>query len=178
LIQIGLIDSISLCVSYVQRSEETDSEGIMLKIIAALIVLVSSISFASPFITTTAINLRVRPNTHAHVVSVIPRRVRVDARNCSRSWCRVTYRNRTGYANRRYLRLSSAPQPRARPLRKTPSSGYYTNVDGQRVQRPVFTDSAPSGASALCRDGSYSFSQHRRGTCSHHGGVSMWLASR
>jgi Protein of unknown function (DUF3761) len=33
----------------------------------------------------------------------------------------------------------------------------------------------PAGATAECRDGSYSFSQHRRGTCSHHGGVSRWL---
>jgi uncharacterized protein YgiM (DUF1202 family) len=33
----------------------------------------------------------------------------------------------------------------------------------------------PSGASAVCRDGTYSFSAHRRGTCSHHGGVSIWL---
>ena len=34
---------------------------------------------------------------------------------------------------------------------------------------------APPGATALCRDGSYSFSQHRSGTCSHHGGVATWL---
>jgi len=33
----------------------------------------------------------------------------------------------------------------------------------------------PSGASARCRDGTYSFSQHRSGTCSYHGGVSEWL---
>ena len=55
------------------------------------------------------------------------------------------------------------------------SSDYYTNVDGERVRRPVFTRKAPSGASARCRDGSYSFSRHRRGTCSHHGGVAQWL---
>ncbi len=33
----------------------------------------------------------------------------------------------------------------------------------------------PAGATAECRDGSYSFSQHRNGTCSWHGGVSTWL---
>lgn len=36
--------------------------------------------------------------------------------------------------------------------------------------------SAPPGATALCRDGTYSFSQHRSGTCSHHGGVAAWLS--
>jgi len=34
---------------------------------------------------------------------------------------------------------------------------------------------APSGATALCRDGTYSYSKHRSGTCSHHGGVARWL---
>jgi len=33
----------------------------------------------------------------------------------------------------------------------------------------------PSGASAVCRDGTYSYSARRRGTCSHHGGVAQWL---
>jgi hypothetical protein len=32
-------------------------------------------------------------------------------------------------------------------------------------------DSPPPSANARCRDGSYSFSQHHSGTCSHHGGV-------
>jgi hypothetical protein len=35
--------------------------------------------------------------------------------------------------------------------------------------------SVPAGASAVCRDGTYSFSANRRGTCSHHGGVGQWL---
>jgi hypothetical protein len=48
---------------------------------------------------------------------------------------------------------------------------------GDKSVRPKATPqtSAPQGATALCRDGTYSFSQHRSGTCSHHGGVSKWL---
>jgi hypothetical protein len=55
--------------------------------------------------------------------------------------------------------------------------GSYTNKDGNTVHRPAHTTSgqAPQGATAKCRDGSYSFSQHHRGTCSRHGGVSAWL---
>jgi hypothetical protein len=34
---------------------------------------------------------------------------------------------------------------------------------------------APPGATALCRDGTYSYSKHHSGTCSHHGGVARWL---
>jgi hypothetical protein len=33
----------------------------------------------------------------------------------------------------------------------------------------------PPGATARCRDGSYSYSQHHSGTCSYHGGVAGWL---
>lgn len=35
--------------------------------------------------------------------------------------------------------------------------------------------SRPAGATAQCRDGTYSSSQHRSGTCSHHGGVATWF---
>lgn len=48
---------------------------------------------------------------------------------------------------------------------------YYLNVNGNCVHRP---SDNPSGASARCRDGSYSYSQNRRGTCSGHGGVATW----
>lgn len=34
---------------------------------------------------------------------------------------------------------------------------------------------APPGATAQCRDGSYSYSQTHSGSCSHHGGVAVWL---
>jgi hypothetical protein len=34
---------------------------------------------------------------------------------------------------------------------------------------------APDGATAQCNDGTYSYSAHRSGTCSHHGGVGTWL---
>ena len=62
--------------------------------------------------------------------------------------------------------------------RRKPScsdDGTYQNSKGQTVKRPENCSSAPQGASAQCRDGTYSFSRSRRGTCSHHGGVAKWL---
>lgn len=53
--------------------------------------------------------------------------------------------------------------------------GYYKNSEGRCVRRPAVTKNAPAGATARCRDGSYSFSRNHRGTCSHHGGVAEWL---
>jgi len=60
-------------------------------------------------------------------------------------------------------------------LPSTAPNGTYTNVDGNKVPRPYHAPSAPAGATAECRDGTYSFSENRRGTCSHHGGVAEWL---
>ncbi|WP_420888629.1 DUF3761 domain-containing protein [Chromobacterium amazonense] len=37
-----------------------------------------------------------------------------------------------------------------------------------------FAGRKPADATAHCRDGSYSFSAHHRGICSHHGGVAEW----
>jgi hypothetical protein len=37
-------------------------------------------------------------------------------------------------------------------------------------------DSTPAGGpTAICDDGTTSYSAHRQGTCSHHGGVAQWL---
>jgi hypothetical protein len=55
------------------------------------------------------------------------------------------------------------------------NDNYYVNTAGNTVHSPAYSSSVPAGASARCRDGTYSFSQSRSGTCSHHGGVGEWL---
>jgi len=73
-----------------------------------------------------------------------------------------------------YSKAAPASVDRSAP---TTGRGFYTNRQGEAVRRPerTLSSQAPPGASAQCRDGSYSFSAHRRGTCSHHGGVARWL---
>jgi hypothetical protein len=53
-------------------------------------------------------------------------------------------------------------------------SGTYKNSIGNCVKSPSKSSTWPTGATAKCLDGTYSYSQSRRGTCSHHGGVSQW----
>ncbi len=56
------------------------------------------------------------------------------------------------------------------------NSNGYSNVNGSSVHSPSYSSNGiPAGASAVCGDGTYSFSMHHSGTCSHHGGVSQWL---
>jgi hypothetical protein len=53
----------------------------------------------------------------------------------------------------------------------------YINSSGHRVHSPAHTASGrpPPDATAECRDHTFSFSEHHRGTCSRHGGVLRWL---
>lgn len=51
---------------------------------------------------------------------------------------------------------------------------YYLNAEGHLRHTPERAAHAPPGWSARCRDGSYSFSESRRGTCSWHVGVAVW----
>ena len=67
------------------------------------------------------------------------------------------------------------PQQQQKSQPKCADNGTYVNSKGEAVKRPENCSAAPQGATAQCRDGSYSFSQSRRGTCSHHGGVAKWL---
>lgn len=50
---------------------------------------------------------------------------------------------------------------------------HYVNSSGHVVHSPT-CGGAPGHHEAICRDGSESHSEHRRGTCSHHGGVARW----
>ncbi|WP_394261780.1 DUF3761 domain-containing protein [Moraxella boevrei] len=54
-------------------------------------------------------------------------------------------------------------------------SGKYdaTNYNNSYSTKTTYDKS--QNATALCRDGTYSYSANRRGTCSHHGGVKYWL---
>lgn len=68
--------------------------------------------------------------------------------------------------------VAPAPAPAPAP---SCTNGTYVNSAGNTVCSPEQSVGAPAGATAQCRDGSYSFSQSRSGTCSSHGGVAAWL---
>lgn len=71
-------------------------------------------------------------------------------------------------------RGTKVPEP-PRAVQLSCPNGTYVNTAGNTVCRPYESSGVPAGASAQCEDGTYSFSQSRRGTCSGHGGVTVWL---
>jgi hypothetical protein len=76
---------------------------------------------------------------------------------------------------------SSSSAPAATPPPSSvPSSGSAsksaaptTTASSTTASKTANTD--PTGATAKCKDGTYSKSQHHSGTCSKHGGVDQWL---
>jgi len=78
-----------------------------------------------------------------------------------------------------FATAASAYQPPASTPDEADLSNHntYRNSDGATVHAPARSRSGkvPEGASARCRDGTYSFSRHHSGTCSRHGGVDAWL---
>ena len=61
--------------------------------------------------------------------------------------------------------------------------GLWSKMAGRSARPPERTTSKKSesksgSATAVCKDGSSSYSQHRSGTCSGHGGVEKWLEER
>ncbi|MCK9160027.1 MAG: DUF3761 domain-containing protein [Bacteroidaceae bacterium] len=121
---------------------------------------------------TTDLNMRSQSNTSSEVILVIPQGTAVTIdEDCDCKWIPINYNGKIGYVSTKYL--SKEKVSIEMPYRSAVK--YYTNSRGERVQSPTHYNSAPAGATALCNDGTYSFSQSRRGTCSHHGGVARWL---
>jgi hypothetical protein len=58
-------------------------------------------------------------------------------------------------------------------LAYTCNNNYYVNSSGHLVHLPS-CGKEHQKRTAECRDGSVSFSEHRSGTCSYHGGVAHW----
>ncbi len=140
------------------------------------LLLTSFISFAEGVVrtTTTDLNMRVSASSSSRIILTIPIGTKVYlSEDCDCTWVYVRYKGYCGYVNARYL-SRSVPATTTNAVAQGPIR-YYTNTYGNTVQSPTYYNTTPAGATALCRDGSYSFSQSRRGTCSGHGGVARWL---
>ena len=117
----------------------------------------------------TTLSVYQRADSSSRVVGFLPvgQQVRVVA--CDTAWCNVRTSRVVGFVAPKGL---TAQAPAAQP-----TGQGYINSQGQWVPSPqrALGNQPPAGATAQCRDGTYSFSRSRRGTCSRHGGVARWL---
>ncbi len=68
---------------------------------------------------------------------------------------------------------TAAPAAPAKPATTTKPAAAATAASASTPEHSVNND--PSGATAKCKDGTYSHSTTHSGTCSKHGGVAEWL---
>ena len=142
-----------------------------------ILMFVSLLGFAQNVRYSTAnLNLRQLPSTNSKVITVIPEGTPVTIDDdCECDWIPVSYCGQIGYVSGKYLKKEKTSVSNENTNRSVGTIKYYINSRGVRVQSPTYYNKQPAGATALCRDGTYSFSQNRRGTCSGHGGVARWL---
>lgn len=140
-------------------------------------------------VTASQLNVREGPGTQYRVVGGVPRDecIKADARDGSGGWLRIKSANwwnapSGGWVSADYLAVSGSSS--SLPVRSGGSPIIYQPTPTNLVILPTpdyVLESEPTsaggggGPTALCWDGTYSYSQHRRGTCSWHGGVREWL---
>ncbi len=128
-----------------------------------------------PHVAYTAIASQIRdaPSVDGQVIALVAKGSAVHVGTCAAGWCGVATSAVQGFTEEAYL---SDSLPAGTAGSQTTGRGYW-NAFGEWVRSPTWTadGSPPTGATAQCRDASYSFSNTRRGTCSWHGGVSRWL---
>lgn len=110
-------------------------------------------------------NLRDADSAGATVLEVIPQDASVEVIKQQGAWFLVKTETAQGWMHGNTLKLQSFDVNPNLPLtaRRPPQP--------QPTPEPALDN---AGATARCRDGSLSYSAHRRGTCSHHGGVAVW----
>lgn len=145
-------------------------------------LLLSITVFAQTYKYTSAnLNLRSGPSTSYQILTTIPAGTSIEmAENRDGAWIEIYYNGKIGYVSSKYLTSRGSKNYQnsnttTYQRNTNTTTKHYINSEGQKVQSPTYYNSAPAGATALCRDGTYSFSRNRRGTCSHHGGVAKWL---
>ncbi|MEP6886634.1 MAG: DUF3761 domain-containing protein, partial [Gammaproteobacteria bacterium] len=75
---------------------------------------------------------------------------------------------------------AAAPAAAATPAAAPASSQVTAKSETASKSAPsrAAGNTDPTGATAKCKDGTYSKSQHHSGTCSKHGGVAEWLTGQ
>lgn len=110
--------------------------------------------------------------------------------DCDCEWVCVAFNNHYGYIRSDILQKEKHDNVESQKLvvKESPQSSNQQShpayssspVSSKKTNASVpvsnvTNNTPPDGATALCRDGTYSFSKNHKGTCSWHGGVAKWL---
>ncbi|AYJ85492.1 DUF3761 domain-containing protein (plasmid) [Sphingomonas paeninsulae] len=83
--------------------------------------------------------------------------------------------SKAGNANKAACKgVAAAPAPAARPSPRPTAAAPAPSAAPRAPTGQATAGRGPDGATAKCRDNTYSHSAHRSGTCSRHGGVAQF----
>ena len=80
---------------------------------------------------------------------------------------------KAGNANKEQCKVSAATHQTASKPVAVPKAAPATRPASRTTT--AANDNQAAGATALCKDGTYSHAKEHRGACSHHGGVAKWM---
>src|SRR5882724_55425 len=122
---------------------------------------------AAPATVQSDLNVRSGPGAQYQVVGTVQSGETVDVAGCTGSWCQISFRGGTGYANQNYLAMAGGGGPgyaAAAPGYADP--GYvYDDTPGYAYNEDYFDDYGPSVGFSVSRG----FRHHR-----HHGWNGQW----
>ncbi len=136
------------------------------------IVLITISIYGQLKVTVSNVNLRTTPEIKENIICVISKgtAVTVVKENIIEGdWVKVNYKYNVGYIRKDLLK-NITNNSSNNSLSESSSINLSSGTKSSQK-----SNSTHSGATAICNDGTYSYSAHRRGTCSHHGGVREWL---
>lgn len=117
-------------------------------------------------------NATLRQSPNGTVLQTLPIAASVEVIRQKGAWFYVSYGTVKGWMHGNSIRYDS-PNNSLTETSSTPKNDSKTSTD-KEYKPSTIEKSDSSGATAKCRDGTLNFSAHRRGTCSHHGGVAVW----
>lgn len=100
--------------------------------------------------------------------------VNASARSPAAATARTRCRDAAGHFASCQAAAAPAPSPAARPSILSRVLRAPTGTAANTAATAPASPAAAGAATARCRDGSLSYSQHRSGTCAGHKGVASW----
>ena len=133
------------------------------------------------------VNLRESADSSSRVLETVPEGTTLQVVKQRGIWFLVHTGSQAGWVHGNTIRLekdapvieskesSNFSEPPAEAIKDISPKKSIGGYDAPTVTKKSAPAVNPSGATARCGDGTLSYSAHRRGTCSHHGGVAQWF---
>ncbi len=131
----------------------------------ATLLLSAGAAAAAPATVQSDLNVRSGPGAQYQVVGTVQGGETVDVAGCTGSWCQISFRGGTGYANQNYLAMAGGGGPGYAAVAPGNADPGYDDTPGYAYNDDYFDDYGPSAGFYV----SPGFRHHR-----HHGWNGQW----